>query len=275
MFNRTHPGNRKIFRGTGNLPIFASKLVCGRERGTNLRNTSMRVGLQIFCSTIVVTVALPFGVAAQSTQQANKPAQAESTAPVTRASLAGTYDGGQMEVGAQLLLKPDGHFGYELAYGALDEAAEGTWEFKDGAVFLTTVPAVVPPRFVVESDTPEPHGGLWIKLSSGPVMEGAPQRVYLLYGPNERSEMAEVAEDGHVPLPGNRQPTAFIPEIPVYPIMNKPIPLTGTGGHRITMRFEPNGIGKADFRAQRLEIENGVLVMTRRDLELILHFKRQ
>ena len=281
MFSRTRPGNRKISLSTSNLPIFTSKLVCERERGTNLRNTSMRVGLQIFCSTIVVTVALPFGVAAQSAQQANKPtspaqaSKAQSTAPVTRESLAGTYDGGQMEVGAQLLLKPDGHFGYELAYGALDEAAQGTWEFKDGAVFLTTVPAVVPPRFVVESDKPEPNGGLWIKLSSGPVMEGAPQRVYLLYGPNEPPDMAEVAADGHVPLPGNRYPTAFIPEIPIYPIMNKPIPLTGTGGHRIIMRFEPNGIGKADFRAQRLEIENGVLVMTRRDLELILHFKRQ
>jgi len=243
-----------------------------------LRKTSMRVGLQIFCSTIVITVALPPWTAAQGAQQANKPTppvQAQTTAPVTRESLAGTYDGGQMEVGAQLLLKPDGHFSYELAYGALDEAAQGTWEFKEGAVFLTTVPAVVPPRFVVESDKPEPQEGLWIKLSSGPVMEGASQRVYLLYGPNEPPDMVEVAADGYVPLPGNRHPTAFIPEIPVYPIMNKPIPLTGTGGHRIIMRFEPNDIGKADFRAQRLEIENGVLVMTRRDLELILHFKRQ
>ena len=43
----------------------------------------------------------------------------------------------------------------------------------------------------------------------------------------------------------------------------------------MVMRFEPNDIGKADFRAQRLSIENGVLVMPRRDLELMLHFKRQ
>jgi hypothetical protein len=55
--------------------------------------------------------------------------------------------------------------------------------------------------------------------------------------------------------------------------MNKPIPLTCTGGHRITMHFEPNDIGNADFRARRLGIEGGVLVMPRRDLELTLHFK--
>jgi hypothetical protein len=189
------------------------------------------------------------------------------------------YNGGQMEVGAQMELKPDGHFRYELAYGALDEAAEGTWEFKDGAVFLTTVPAVKQPGFVVESDVPDPRGGLWIKLSSGPVMEGARQRIYLFYdsnfGPDAHPDMVEVGDDGHVPLDPKRWPKFIIPEIPVYPIINKPIPITGTGGHLITMRFEHNDIGKADFRALKLTIENGELIMTRPDLELQLHFRRQ
>jgi hypothetical protein len=203
-------------------------------------------------------------------------AVAQAAAPaITRAMLVGMYNGGQMEVGAQLLLKADGHFGYELAYGALDESATGTWEFKDGAVFLTTVPAVVPPRFVVESDQPDPRGGLWLKLSNGPLMEGANQRVYLIYGPKDQPDMVEVAEDGHVPFPGDRRPTAFVLEIPVYPVQAQPIPLSGSGGHRITVRFEANGIGKADFRATKLSIENGVLVMPRRDLELILQFRRQ
>jgi hypothetical protein len=220
-------------------------------------------------------VALLPGLAVRGEAQTDKAAApAQAAAPtVTRESLAGTYDGGQMKVGAQLLLKPDGHFEYELAYGALDEAAQGMWEVKDGAVFLTTAPAVVPPRFVVEKDTPEPRGGLWIKVSNGPVMQGARQRVYLIYGPNEEPDMVEIADDGHVPLAGNRRPTAILLEIPVYPIMGKPIPLTGTGGHRMVVRFEANDIGKADFRAQRLAIDHGVLVMTRRDLELILHFR--
>jgi hypothetical protein len=223
---------------------------------------------------VVLTAALPLTIAAQSTPT-----------PITRESLAGTYNGGQMEVGAELVLKPNGHFTYELAYGALDESAEGTWDFKDGAVFLTTVPAVDPPRFVVVSDTPDPNPGLWIKLTPHPIMEGARQRVFLLYQPivagapvtqanQPDMDMAEVADDGHVPLPGNRRPVAIIPEIPVYPIMAAPIPLTGTGGHHFVLRFDPNGIGKADFRSTRLAIEDGVLVMPRRDLGLILHFKR-
>jgi hypothetical protein len=244
-----------------------------------LHNAAMRGGLHTFCSAIFLIAGLPAAGSAQSAEQPAKPTPSGpvqgAASAVTRESLAGTYDGGQMEVSAQLLLKPDGHFSYELAYGALDEVAEGTWDVKFGAVYLTTVPAVVAPRFVVVSDTPEPRGGLWIKLSSGPLMEGARQRIYLIYGPGEEPDMAEVADDGHVPLPGNRRPTAIIPEIPVYPIMPKPIPLSGAEGHRFVLRFEANDIGKADFRAQRLGIEDGVLVMPRRDLQLMLKFKRE
>jgi hypothetical protein len=239
----------------------------------------MWVGSQIFRFAISLTVGLPVCAAAQAVAQSTKPTQTASAQPaapaITRESLAGTYNGGQMEVATELVRKPDGHFSYELAYGALDEAAEGNWEVKFGAVYLTTVPAVKLPQFVVESDKPEPSGGLWIKISNGPVIEGAPQRIFLVYGPNEEPGMVEIAEDGRVPFPGNRRPSAIVPEIPVYPVMSKAIPLTGTGGHRMVMRFEPNDIGKADFRAQRLSIESGVLVMPRRDLELMLHFKRQ
>jgi hypothetical protein len=81
-------------------------------------------------------------------------------------------------------------------------------------------------------------------------------------------------------LPANTQlqsralnlPAAIIPG---YPIMVKSIPLTGAGGHRLALRFEPHDIGKADFHPQPLAIEDGVLVMPRRELELLLHFKRQ
>lgn len=234
----------------------------------------MRVGLRIFCSAIFLASTLPARVEAQTNPPTDKVAAAPA-APVTRESLAGLYDGGQMEVAAQLLLKPDGQFEYGLAYGALDEEAKGTWEFKDGAVFLTTEPAVVPPRFVVESDTPDARGGLWIKVSNGPVIRGAAQRVYLIYDKGQPEDRVEVGEDGRVPFPGKRRPTAIIPMIPVYPILNKPIPLTGTGGHLIVLRFEPNDIGKADFRGQRLSIEDGNLVMLRPDLELRLRFRKQ
>jgi hypothetical protein len=243
-----------------------------------MHRSPIRVGLFFFYFAIFFSVGFSSLAAAQSGGPTAKTAE---TAPgqaradtVTRESLAGEYDGGQMEVGARLVLKADGRFVYELAYGALDEAAEGTWDFKEGAVFLTTVPAVTPPRYVVESDRPDPRGGLWVMLSNEKILEGAPQRLYLLYGKNEPPGMVEIRADGHVPLTDKRWPTAIVPEIPVYPIPSKPIPIAGTGGHLITLRFELNDIGKADFRAQRLGIDGGVLVMPRRDLGLMLRFKR-
>jgi len=204
-------------------------------------------------------------------QQPFKPTPAPPA--ITKASLAGHYNGGQMEVGAELLLKPDGHFQYELAYGALDESAEGTWDFHDNAVFLTTVPAAVLPTFTVLKDEPAPAGELWIAISNGPIMEGARQRIYLLYDADHEPDMIELPDDGRVTLPNKRMPAAIIPEIPIYPIYN-PIPLTGTGGHHLTLRFNKNDIGKADFRATKLTLEGTNLIMIRPDLQLKLTFRR-
>ena len=198
---------------------------------------------------------------------------AAQTPASARASLAGAYDGGQMEVGAQLLLKPDGHFQYELAYGALDESAEGTWEIKGNVVLLTTVPAVVPPRFVVVSDSPAPSG-LNVKFTKV-LVEGMRQRVLLVYVLNKEADEADVNDDGSVDIPAGKHPVSFIPEIPVFPTLPDPIPLKGDGGHRFVLRFEPHDIGKAPFRAFPLTIQDGVLTMTRPDLELQLHFRRQ
>jgi hypothetical protein len=50
----------------------------------------------------------------------------------------GLYRSQTMEVGAALLLNPDGHFRYQLDYGAVSEAAEGRWSAKDGIVTLNS-----------------------------------------------------------------------------------------------------------------------------------------
>ncbi len=66
-----------------------------------------------------------------------------ATAP-TSDSLAGVYDGGQIELAAGLELKPDGRFRYALSYGALDEVAEGTWRADADRVVLTSDPFKAP-----------------------------------------------------------------------------------------------------------------------------------
>lgn len=51
--------------------------------------------------------------------------------------VSGFYRSNQMEIGAALELDPDGRFLYQLDYGAVSEAAEGTWSSDGATVFLT------------------------------------------------------------------------------------------------------------------------------------------
>ena len=57
---------------------------------------------------------------------------ATDTPPVT-----GFYRSNQMEVGSALELDPDGRFMYQLDYGAVSEAAEGTWSSDGKMIYLT------------------------------------------------------------------------------------------------------------------------------------------
>ena len=43
---------------------------------------------------------------------------------------------GQMEVGSQLLLQPDGQFEFMLAYGAVDQYGSGCWSVADNTLAL-------------------------------------------------------------------------------------------------------------------------------------------
>ena len=53
----------------------------------------------------------------------------------------GFYRSNQIEIGAALELDPDGRFMYQLDYGAVSEAAEGTWS-SDGTAVSRTPPLV-------------------------------------------------------------------------------------------------------------------------------------
>src|SRR4051812_24722681 len=74
------------------------------------------------------------------------------------ASIAGLYQAHQMEVGAALELKKNGHFRYQLDYGAVSEEAEGDWTFDGKIVRLSTLPRPTPPTFEVVRDDPAPAG---------------------------------------------------------------------------------------------------------------------
>jgi hypothetical protein len=51
--------------------------------------------------------------------------------------VSGFYRSSQMEIGAALELDDDGHFQYQLDYGAVSEAAEGNWSSEGTTIYLT------------------------------------------------------------------------------------------------------------------------------------------
>ena len=66
------------------------------------------------------------------------------------APIGGFYRSSQMEVGAAIELDDNGHFQYQLDYGAVSENAEGSWTSDGRTVFLTATKmegAYKAPRF--------------------------------------------------------------------------------------------------------------------------------
>jgi hypothetical protein len=189
------------------------------------------------------------------------------------ADLVGTYDGGQMEIGAGLELRADGHFRYGLAYGALDEEAEGSWIVEDDHVLLTTEPAVVPPRFTLAEQKPTASGALELVVRD-PKGRALPDvDIAVSYAEGDPDIIQSREEPVAIPVDAKRPPRLILLAVPVFDVESDPFPIEKAKGYGFTFRFEPNGLGKADFKRTPLAIENGELVLPRFDRTL--RFRRR
>jgi hypothetical protein len=68
----------------------------------------------------------------------------------TAQDLIGIYRLSQMEMGGGLELTSDGHFRYQLDYGAVSEAAQGRWTLDSSGVHLNSDP--IPRNLLVEME---------------------------------------------------------------------------------------------------------------------------
>jgi hypothetical protein len=189
-------------------------------------------------------------------------------AAVAPAALVGVYDGGQMELAAGLELRADGHFSYGLAYGALDEEAEGVWTVDGDRVLLTTEPAVVPPRFVLADQKPAATGTLAVTIID-PKGRALPNiDIGVTYDAGDPQIVQSRTEAVELPVEAARLPRAILLAVPVFDVESDPFPIDAAKGYGFTFRFEPNGLGKADFRQTALDVEDGALLMPRFDRTL-------
>jgi hypothetical protein len=186
-----------------------------------------------------------------------------AVAAVSPASLAGFYQSQTMEVGGGIELKADGHFRYELDYGAVSEGAEGTWTTDGGKVLLTTSPTPTGPTFDLVKDAPAPRCSLSLKVDWGRFgWSSAPDVLVAYQAKPKELHMLQADERGVFHL-GNCAVTTLIPMVPIYDVPGQPLKLSPAKGHRLTLRFRPNDLGHAAFRGEPLNIDGNSLLLER------------
>ena len=172
-----------------------------------------------------------------------------------------------MEVGAALELQKNGHFRYQLDYGAVSEHAEGDWTFDGKSVRLTTRPAPKVPSFELVRDDPAPVGEVAMTLE--PPGLGQDYRLDAIGTDATSGEQGLVTTDeqGRV-LAGSHKLSAIDPMVPVYGMVGGHFALSAERGHRLLLRFHANDLGTAAFDKESLVLTPKGLVLDRFDEEI-------
>jgi hypothetical protein len=194
---------------------------------------------------------------------------AAAPAPATvKARVAGLYQSQQMEVGAALELRKNGHFRYQLAYGAIDEEASGEWTTDGKTVRLTSNPMPNEPTFDLVTDKPAPKCTLSLSVDWGRFSWSSPPDVLVTYDSDPKTlHFLETDEQGTVHLENCAVASVF-PIVPMFQIPGEPLKLSPATGHRLSLKFRPNDLGRAAFHAEPLQIDGSALVMQRYDAEI-------
>ena len=183
------------------------------------------------------------------------------------AALVGVYDGHQMEMAAGLELGRDGRFRYGLAYGALDEEAAGTWVAEQDHVLLSSDP-VTPPRFVLAGQKQAEAGTLHITLD---LPQGLSPQYFdvVVESAHGRLNGAQLTDEGAtLSFEASDPPVRVRLLLPVFALRGDFVPIDPAKGYWLAFRFEPNDLGKVDFRATPLRIDHGDLLLVRHDREI-------
>lgn len=182
---------------------------------------------------------------------------------VVAAAQAGNFAGSYYlrnvrEAGSELLLRPDGTFQFEFAYGAADYSARGTWKAQGNAVILNT-PALknaAPFRLLRSATIPEPALLVHLQAPNG---RGVPNIDVVLTTANGPVKgRTDSSGDAEFPKDSPASGVAFT--IPVYALETQPIPVNSAHQEFV---FEINGeaIATLQFKDERVEVSGKTLIL--------------
>ena len=189
-------------------------------------------------------------------------------AAAAQAPLAGMYQAQQIEVGAALELRKNGHFRYQLDYGAVSEQAEGDWTSDGKTVRLTTKPMPKLPSFELVRDDPAPNGDLTLTVEPpGFGADGYRIDAVAVDADSGAKGMVTADSDGHVETGGHKL-SSIDPMVPVYGTVAGHFPLSADRGHHLVLRFHANDLRRAAFDAEPLAVTARWLVLDRYGTEI-------
>jgi hypothetical protein len=178
---------------------------------------------------------------------------------------------GVMEVGSELLLKPDGSFEYMLAYGAADYYAKGTWKRDGNSVILHSTGTHAEPFRLLRSEEGKPGRiRVWVVGQNG---KGVPN-IHVGVKAGEEHLEAHTDSDGAAVFPDTAKPEAVYFEVRVYQVEAGPFPVNPA--HR-DFYFEINGdaIMQVFFEDEPLAIQGNALIMKHWDPEKPMRYVKE
>ena len=178
---------------------------------------------------------------------------------------------GVMEVGSELMLKPDGTFEYMLAYGAADYWAKGTWKKDGNAVILHSTGKEEPPFRLLRSEAGKPGRiRVWVLGQNG---KGVPN-IHVGLQAGDKPLEATTDSDGAAVFPDAPNAHAVTFEVRVYSLEAGPFAIDPA---KKDFFFEINGetITQVFFKDERLAIDKEGLVMLHWDPDKPMHYVKE
>jgi len=178
---------------------------------------------------------------------------------------------GVMEVGSELLLRPDGTFEYALEYGAADYEASGTWKVDGDAVVLTTSGEDKQAFRLIRSAAVKGDGIRVIVKGPG----GDPaDHIEVGVKTGEGYLNATTDDNGVASFTTKSAASSIAFRIPVYSYAAGPFPLNPQHNE---FQFEIDGaaITRVPFKAERLKINGKTLEMRFWDRDKVMNYEKQ